>query len=70
MRFLETFIAVLLAMWLTGNVQAGSLLMSVIATLGYVVIVIAAIVLAAIVIWNCDNPRKIWNDFRTGRFRF
>ncbi len=69
MRFLETLIAVLVAMWLTGNVQAGSMLGSILSFLGWTIVVILAGLVIAFIWYEMPNPAKWWEDFKTGRWR-
>ena len=73
MNFFSTLIAVLVAvlvaLWLTGNVAAGSILGIIIVSLGWVLAAAGVVAVFAIVWTYCPNPKKMWDDFRTGRLR-
>lgn len=69
MRFLSTLLAVLVGLWLTGNVQAGSILGSIMTFLGWALAVIAVVLVIGFIWHEFPNPAKLWDDFKTGRFR-
>ena len=69
MRFLSTLLAVLVALWLTGNVQAGSILGDIMSFLGWALAVIGAMLVVGFIVHEFPNPLKLWDDFKTGRFR-
>ena len=69
MRFLSTLLAVLVALWLTGNVQAGSILASIMTFLGWGLAVVGVILVIGFIWHEMPNPMKFWDDFKTGRFK-
>lgn len=69
MRFLSTLLAVLVALWLTGNVQAGSILGQIASALGWLLLGLGAVLVVGFIWHEMPNPAKLWDDFKTGRFR-
>ncbi len=69
MRFLGTIIAVLIALWLTGNVQAGSILGSIISVLGWGLFAVGVVLVLGFIWHEMPNPAKWWEDYKTGRWR-
>jgi hypothetical protein len=79
MSFLWTLIAVLFALYLTGNVQAGSLMHDFIASggagrvfiaLAFAIAGVFIIVLVRMVYVHGLTPRALWNDFKSGKLKF
>jgi hypothetical protein len=79
MNFLGTLIAILLALYLTGNIQDGSIIASLIqdgffnnifvAAAFVVVAILAVFVVVAILLYGA-RPRKLWEDFKSGKLKF
>ena len=69
MRFLSTLLAVLVALWLTGNVQAGSILGHIASAFGWLLLGLGAVLVIGFIWHEFPNPAKLWDDFKTGRFR-
>ncbi len=66
MNFLGTLIAVLFALYLTGNVQAGSVLKDILAYIGYGIFFIFAVA-AIFMLRNAGSPQQIWENFKNGK---
>ena len=80
MNFLGALIAVLLALYLTGNIQDGSIVASLIGDgsvinnilvfVGFGVVVFLAMVAALAIRCYGASPRKLWGDFKSGKLKF
>ena len=79
MNFLETLIAILLALYLTGNVQEGSVLYDLVANgvvrdvllvAGFAIVGVFGFVIVLLVRHHRIRPRALWEDFKSGKLKF
>ncbi len=79
MNFFGTLIAVLLALYLTGNVQEGSILYNfgvggvvrdAFVVAGFAIAGVFGFVIVLLVRSHGLTPRALWNDFKSGKLKF
>ncbi len=79
MNFFGTLIAVLFALYLTGNVQEGSILHGFIANgnardalmfIGFAIVGVFVFVAVLMMRRHRIHPRALWEDFKSGKLKF
>ena len=80
MNFLGTLLVVLLALYLTGNIQDGSIIASILGdgsiirdTLiftGFAIAGVFGFVIVLLVRSHGKSPRNLWADFKSGKLKF
>lgn len=67
MSFWNALLAVLFGLWLTGNIQNDSPIISVLSFLGDFAVVFIVLMVVGVVLLQLP---KAWRDFRSGRLKF
>ncbi len=79
MNFFGALIAVLLALYLTGNVQEGSILHdfivsgvveNIVIVSGFAIVGVFGVVIVLLVRSHGKSPRALWDDFKSGKLKF
>lgn len=79
MNFFGALLVVLLALYLTGNVQEGSILYDFIASgnvrdalifVAFAILGVSTFALVLLIRAHGLTPRALWNDFKSGKLKF